>query len=1472
MITSTTKLCVQELEAQTLRGKDNIESSIIDGSNTITSTTKVCVQELEAQTLRGKDKIESVIIDGRNTITSTTKVCVQELEAQTLREKDTIESSIIEGSNTITSTTKVCVQELEAQTHRGNDNIESVIIDGSNTITSTTKVCVQELEAQTLRGKDTIESSIIDGSNTITSTTKVCVQELGAQTLRGKDTIESSIIDGSNTITSTTKVCVQELEAQTLRGNDNIESVIIDGSNTIASTTKVCVQELEAQTLRGKDTIESVIIDGSSTITSTTKVCVQELEAQTLKGNDNIESVIIDGSNTITSTTKVCVQELKAQTLRGKDNIESVIIDGSNTITSTTKVCVQELEAQTLRGNDNIETVIIDGSNTITSTTKVCVQELEAQTLRGKDTIESVIIDGSSTITSTTKVCVQELKAQTIRGYDNIESVIIDGSNTITSTTKVCVQKLEAQKDDIRAGLETVKEELVAQAKREVRNFKTNGDEVDYSQRKVMLLDMIIKHYDKTLSTMTTSPLHDGVHARVDDMYMPPKLQLMEKFKGAFKKTDTTMTSYSRVFLKDGKYNQNMFIQGEAGSGKSTFLAILVIDWCSINSKTSGKQFETVEHYTADANARLRPSDFFDDLKTLKEYTFVFHITLRDSVNELNILEMLKKQIIDSIYGDKDKRKNAYRLLNEIMERERCLILLDGLDEWTCNEGRSLPVLAASHIQCDVLITTRPWKLTEAMIPDAKIDMLLQLEGVNEPFEVSRRLLGCMDECKDSMMLEKKQSEFESYIMKNDLEKFLISPVLLQLIVHSWVEGTVVNGSMCEIYSLFLESLLKKANKKKKKFQSPPVQCFKDTEHIQPNIENVDRLAKAAFHLLFSNTRESSLVFSDTDLERFGYDEEQKEFAFKSGILSATRNSSALRSSSSFSFIHKSIQEFLTAYYIACNTHLIDDIINGYLNRYTDAYMDISQVFIFLCGMEISAADNLSSMMDKRDVDSSNYDFPRIILSGYREAVANKHYDSNLKLSHFKFDIPVTEIGDVNNIWIQNRSNILSVWLVIRGSQSSYERGESASHYEFDLSSCSKLKSLTLHGEDIWLKDSSCLPMSKHPVWIFLNSADPLPAIPCIERIRMQDLTCSSRVLRSLLSSLLTLDHEVTCRLICCSITSSVQSSDRDTKADMKVLNNTLEMVLWKDSPGLWEALHSLNIKSLILERLLGVPMRVKHKELLPQSLSSLEQLETDSQYLESRLGVPVQVKHEDMLSQSLSSLTQLETLTIYLHEYVIIKLPPSLKYLNIYFYTLLPTQIRELMDTLRACTQTIDSRLEFGCAMSNNDDDDDDEDLKQHIEPEDIIQKLKEDIIQKIEENMEKMECNYADVNHPNKRNTRIRKIAPERYIPIVRELETLENVAVNRFQILDRTRANTYNVTCWSARSNRNIDDYKQNGDNFEDKLYTRFVQCLDNKIKHRISMRTLINPASTSRLSNQYGCNRRFLCDVTRGVFLY
>ncbi|KAH3780481.1 hypothetical protein DPMN_158297 [Dreissena polymorpha] len=658
------------------------------------------------------------------------------------------------------------------------------------------------------------------------------------------------------------------------------------------------------------------------------------------------------------------------------------------------------------------------------------------------------------------------------------------------------------------------------------------------------ILGALTKYYRKRFCHVNIFPLDDWAEEQLLDIYMPPNIQLMAKEKGVFKKTGVQILKFKNIFLSDTKPNQHIFIQGEAGYGKSTFLAKLIIDWCTITSEQPAETTLPIDDKTTrlSSNTQMRytnvfddlsslednvfddlPSlednvfdvlsplkdvvfddlsflednvfddlssledNVFDDLSSLKDFKYVFHVTLRESVNQFEIEKMINTQIVDSIYSSEEDREKAYRLLNEIMKRERCLVLLDGLDEWTgTGDHHNLPTLADVHSLCVLLITTRPWKMTQAKILDSQICKLLQLDGVNNVFEVSRKILGCMKEFKGSQDLDQKQSEFESYVWNFDLLKHLYSPMMLCLIVYSWTKGTELKGSKCEIYSLLLESLFKKANTETSAFQEPPYRCFTGTQYIQPNIEQMNRLSKAAFYLLFSDTQEKSLVFSITELKKFNLGLlDQENFALKSGILSATRDASALRSSSSFSFIHKSIQEFLAACHIACNTNLIDDVISGYLNHHEGAYMDISQVFIFLCGLNMSAANKLSCMMDEHDVgcvQARIYGLQYVVLAGYREAVANQQKDIVLKLSAYEltFDNDIrnlhitwtnlyNDIRDLHSIWTNNKSNVLSMRFDIPDKQSSPTICPSVSYVQFNLSSCIKLNYLVLNGNGILL-------------------------------------------------------------------------------------------------------------------------------------------------------------------------------------------------------------------------------------------------------------------------------------------------------------------------------------------------------------------------------------------------------------------
>ncbi|KAH3770998.1 hypothetical protein DPMN_172298, partial [Dreissena polymorpha] len=167
---------------------------------------------------------------------------------------------------------------------------------------------------------------------------------------------------------------------------------------------------------------------------------------------------------------------------------------------------------------------------------------------------------------------------------------------------------------------------------------------------------------------------------------------------------------------------------------------------------------------------------------------------------------------------------------------------------------------------------------------------------------------------------------------------------------------------------------------------------------------------------------------------------------------------------------------------------------------------------------------------------------------------------------------------------------------------------------------------------------------------------------------------------------------------------------------------DTLCIEMECDNPGLWEAVHGLNIKSLSLSGLWNrTGIDVKHTLSMAKTLASLKHLETLSINVEhespglweafhgqnikslSLSGVHkssgIDVKHAETFSQSLSSLTQLETLTLHVHTYIALQVPQSLKYLNIYSDTMLPSKVRELVDSLAIYTHLIGIKLEFGCA-----------------------------------------------------------------------------------------------------------------------------------------------------------------------------
>ncbi|KAH3753207.1 hypothetical protein DPMN_187841 [Dreissena polymorpha] len=190
--------------------------------------------------------------------------------------------------------------------------------------------------------------------------------------------------------------------------------------------------------------------------------------------------------------------------------------------------------------------------------------------------------------------------------------------------------------------------------------------------------------------------------------------------------------------------------------GKSTFLTKLALDWCNAVSVHNPDQKAT-----------------FSDVDTLKKFQFLFDIPLRIAMGQREVIEMIKSHIINRI-NTGDTRKVMSKLLHQILERETCIVTLDGLNEWAdVLHKYVLPLMANCHLNSIVLITSRPWKLADERIRDSEIDRLLELEGITDPEKLTKKMILSLPSAQD-----KTPAEFIEYVHLNQLKHFLTDNII----------------------------------------------------------------------------------------------------------------------------------------------------------------------------------------------------------------------------------------------------------------------------------------------------------------------------------------------------------------------------------------------------------------------------------------------------------------------------------------------------------------------------------------------------------------------------------------------------------------------------------------------------------------------------------------------------------------------
>ena len=320
------------------------------------------------------------------------------------------------------------------------------------------------------------------------------------------------------------------------------------------------------------------------------------------------------------------------------------------------------------------------------------------------------------------------------------------------------------------------------------------------------------------------------------------------------------LADYCDIFK--GKKNKpspdRILVYGRPGIGKSTFAQKISVDWAR------GKN------------------------EILKKFDLLLMIPLRNVCESKTFHDILKEAKLFSV---EDQRLTDNLLSYILQHKDKVLLVFDGFDEYSA--GTPSPVFdiwkGDELRECIVILTTRPIKEDEVK-RFSKVQFQIRGFDSAQIKEFSMKFLNSQQEVE----------VFLGYIRKHKLEEIAEIPLLLLMLCLVWKakdrEG--LPESRVYLYSDFIQTL---SNHMAAKDGEGTVNSIKDynTELIQ--------VGELAFNALLTNSLEFDFEhlpneISSSRLVRVGVIQIVKLFSAKPKKVVA--------------FLHKSIQEFLAAWFI----------------------------------------------------------------------------------------------------------------------------------------------------------------------------------------------------------------------------------------------------------------------------------------------------------------------------------------------------------------------------------------------------------------------------------------------------------------------------------------------------------------------------------------------------------------------------
>ena len=337
-------------------------------------------------------------------------------------------------------------------------------------------------------------------------------------------------------------------------------------------------------------------------------------------------------------------------------------------------------------------------------------------------------------------------------------------------------------------------------------------------------------------------------------------------------KNESELKHYSDLFTanKNGVIPKRILVQGQTGIGKSTFVKKLLVDWIEVNEGNGDEQ-----------------------AAVLKNFELVVAVNLKEVSKCQSLVDVIRKS---NVFAKEDKYMTEGLVDYISNNQEKVLLIFDGYDEYRmgCNSEIYEIFHGNSLRSCRVLITTRISKADELRGGE---DLHAEITGFSEVDRKTfmRRFLNSKD-----------VSELEDHLDEKDLDQLAKVPLLLLFFCILWRKGQSKSfpKSKTKLYVDIVQFILNHSYRR----QTADKTKHKKYVELKSFKEILSEIGKVALQSLLKDDH----LFEYSQLS----DSVRCDERVFTGLLQITEYSENVRPVGMVSFIHKSIQEFLSAWYI----------------------------------------------------------------------------------------------------------------------------------------------------------------------------------------------------------------------------------------------------------------------------------------------------------------------------------------------------------------------------------------------------------------------------------------------------------------------------------------------------------------------------------------------------------------------------